>query len=254
MSRKEDIDNGIWSDPDFEALSLEATCLYLWSFTNPRCGMAGIYKVSHRAMTESKVPADRLDDALAELAQAGFCFYERGVLYVRTRAKHLRQKTEQIAKSIRSDVAKLPEDHPLRARFLADYSSAIWLRHYLTSEALATVTQGSAEGQGSSAPGRYKGTLPRRSHDRLGKGQRQGNGKGPSREGVQGEGFDWRAYAQTHLPDLPESIVCITAIRLAGGGHEFTPEELREHVRAAHPALTEEEPLAPVHPLPERAA
>jgi hypothetical protein len=33
--------------------------------------MAGLYKVSRRAMGESKVPDDQLDDTLAELAAAG---------------------------------------------------------------------------------------------------------------------------------------------------------------------------------------
>jgi hypothetical protein len=36
MSRREDIDNAIWSDPDFEALEAGAKLLYLWSFTNQR--------------------------------------------------------------------------------------------------------------------------------------------------------------------------------------------------------------------------
>jgi hypothetical protein len=46
MARREDFDNSLWSDPDFLALTPQARLLYIWSWTNPRCGMAGIYKLS----------------------------------------------------------------------------------------------------------------------------------------------------------------------------------------------------------------
>lgn len=131
MSRNEDIDNAIWSDPDFEALSEHATLLYLWSFTNPRCGMAGMYRVSIRGMTESKVPEEHIPDALAELADAGFAFYEGTLLWVRTRVKYLRAKSPQMAKSVANDLLKVPAEHPLRARFLKEYGSAKWLRDEL---------------------------------------------------------------------------------------------------------------------------
>jgi hypothetical protein len=236
VSRREDIDNAIWSDPDFEALSLEATVLYLWSFTNPRCGMAGIYKVSRRGMTESKVPAERLDAALAELAEAGFLFYEDGVLFVRSRAKHLRQKTVQIAKSIRSDVAKLPVGHPLRVMFLEVYQGSSWLRDYLSTDALLTVTEGSAEGQAVQPPRAISSTLNRRSVDRLGKGQRQGKGQGPSREGS-GEGPDWGVWARANLPDLPADLVAVVAGRMAPNRPVMNPDEVRSAVLARHPHL-----------------
>jgi hypothetical protein len=42
----EDFDNALWSDPEFLALTPEARMTYIWSWTNPRCGMAGIYKVA----------------------------------------------------------------------------------------------------------------------------------------------------------------------------------------------------------------
>jgi hypothetical protein len=131
VSRREDIDNAIWTDPDFEALSAEATLLYLWSWTNPRCGMAGIYKVSERAMTESKVMLEQVPAALDELAEAHFAFYEQQVLWVRSRVKHLRTQTPQIARSIAKDLAAISVEHPLRLMFLEVYGAVPWLSEQL---------------------------------------------------------------------------------------------------------------------------
>lgn len=128
MSRREDIDNAIWTDPDFEALSADATLLYLWSWTNPRCGMAGIYKVSVRAMTESKVALEQIPVVLVELTAARFAYYEEQVLWIRTRVKHLRSRSPQMARSIVADLRKLTATHPLVAKFMDEYRSDVWLR------------------------------------------------------------------------------------------------------------------------------
>lgn len=198
MSRREDIDNGIWSDPDFENLTLEATVLYLWSWTNPRCGMAGLYKVSTRAMTESKVPSDRIDATLAELAEARFAFHESGVMFVRTRVKHMRQKTEQIAKSIRSDVVKIAPDHPMRIAWMAENALAPWLVRFLGAgwerDAQQTLTGGSPEPQAVSSLEPNLGTSVEGRSTLPGNGNGNGTGTGPQGRGA-GEGTDFFALA-----------------------------------------------------------
>lgn len=129
MSRREDVDNAIWSDPDFDAMTAEAKLLYLWSFTNQRCGMAGIYKVARRHMAlETSVSDPILSRALAELEEARFVFYDGQVLWVRSRIKHLRTKTSQIARSIRKDVDKIDDDHPYKASLVEMYGDHQWLR------------------------------------------------------------------------------------------------------------------------------
>jgi hypothetical protein len=128
MSRNEDFDNGIWSNPDFEELSRDAAWLYIWSWTNPRCDMAGIYKVGRRAMTESRVDLADLDGALAELATAAFAFYEQGVLWVCSRVRRLRSKSPKMAISVARDFAKIPPEHPLHRRWLDAYGEHAWLR------------------------------------------------------------------------------------------------------------------------------
>lgn len=140
MSRREDIDNGIWSDADFHALTPDAKLIYVWSFTNPRCGMAGLYKVVPGAISlETGIDNDRLTAALQELHDARFVLYARGVLWVRSRVKHLRTKTPQIAKSIARDVEQIG-DSPLTRLFLAEYAGLGWL-----ADPLQTLTRQSPD-------------------------------------------------------------------------------------------------------------
>jgi hypothetical protein len=230
MSRREDIDNGIWSDPDFEALSLDATALYLWSFTNPRCGMAGLYKVSRRAMTESKVPDERLDAALEELAAANFAYFQDGVLLVRSRVKHLRQRTVQIAKSIARDVAKVADGHPMRTRFLEEYGRDRWLREALYNELQATVEGDSPEGHGVGSLEPFS-SLSGEGHSTLqGKGNGKGTGKGPLGRGVGREDASaatWQ-WARDHFPDLPSEVVISVARQVHDDGIEVTPATVAE--------------------------
>lgn len=143
VSRNEDIHNGIWDDPDFEALGPYATLLYLWSFTNPRCGMAGTYKVSHVRMTESKVPLDEIPGALAELQEARFAFYQDGMLWVRSRVKRITAKSKWMAKAVVKDFLRnVPETHPLHGLFMGEYRDAKWLRDAWTEATDTPSTDG----------------------------------------------------------------------------------------------------------------
>jgi hypothetical protein len=122
VSRREDIDNAIWSDPEFVALTADAKLLYIWSFTNSSCGMAGIYKAPMGlAAYQTGLTERRVEKAAAELANARFMFWTDGVIWVRARVKHLRTRTSQIATSVANDVAKIAEGHPLRLGFLEEY-------------------------------------------------------------------------------------------------------------------------------------
>jgi hypothetical protein len=57
VARREDFDNSLWSDPDFLVLSSDARLVYIWTWTNPRCGMAGIYKFApSQAAAETGLP------------------------------------------------------------------------------------------------------------------------------------------------------------------------------------------------------
>ena len=125
MSRNEDIDNAIWDD--LEELSADAMLLYLWSFTNPRCNMAGLYKVSVAKMDECKVPLERIPAALEELARNRLLFHEDGILWVRARVKRLRARSPQMLKAVLRDFGKVRPDHPLAVKFVAEYGSDRWV-------------------------------------------------------------------------------------------------------------------------------
>jgi hypothetical protein len=135
MPRREDFDNSLWSDPDFLALSSAARLTYIWTWSNPRCGMAGIYKLSPaQATLELGLDEATVTAALAELGEARFAFYEMNVLWVRSRVKHLRQKTTQIATAIRSDLARIPNGHPLKVQFVETYGKLGWLSAALAGD------------------------------------------------------------------------------------------------------------------------
>jgi hypothetical protein len=128
VSRNEDFDNAFWSQSVIEDLSAQATLFYIWSWTNPRCGMAGLYEVGMKAMTESKVPLADLDRVLTELADARLAVYLEDVLWIIARVKRLRTKSVQMAKSIAKDVAAIDVAHPLRLRWLEHQRGATWLK------------------------------------------------------------------------------------------------------------------------------
>lgn len=178
--RREDIDNAIWGDPDFDALSNEAALLYLWSFTNPNCGMAGIYKIAKRKILEGRL-GDKLDAALEELAKADFAIYQDGVLWVRSRVKHLRTKGEQMKRSIELDLEKLPEGHPLTERFREEYAGT-WI---------ASVLEGFGRGSGGvqeNGSGERKSRTPTEPPEGFqGKGQGKGKGQGVVETQTHGE-------------------------------------------------------------------
>lgn len=143
MSRREDIDNSVWSDPDFHALSPNAKLVYLWSFTNPRCGMAGIYKTVPAAIAlETGLTLKAVDAVLDELHTARFVLHVHDVLWVRTRIKHLRTKSIQMARSIEGDLERVG-DEPLRRLLIEEYKGTAWA--YLR-EVLLRVARTSPEG------------------------------------------------------------------------------------------------------------
>lgn len=134
MSRVEDIQTSLWSDPDFKRLSPEAKLIYIWSWTNSDCNMAGLYRadegeISYRTgLTPRKVVG-----GLAELEDGRFVFLRDGWLWVRSRVRHLRSPSKSIAKSIHRTVSAMAADHPLRALFISEYTGS-WLERALKQE------------------------------------------------------------------------------------------------------------------------
>ena len=160
--------NTFWDDVD--DLSDDAVLLYIWSWTNQKCGMAGLYKIPKRKLLEGRLSGERLDRALTELEEAGMLRYVDGVLWNCARVKRLSMVSDNIAKSIARDVAEVG-DNRLASEFIERYGSHPKLDPHLS------LIRPSAEPRlrsvepklGGSREGRP--TLP-------GQGQGQGQGKG----------------------------------------------------------------------------
>ncbi len=194
MSRREDIDSSIWDNEDWLDLPDDQKVVYLWSFTNSRIGMAGVYRVARRHMElETGKRGDDLDRILAALADANFCFYEDGVMWVRSRVKHLRSKSSSIAKAIRSDLDKLA-GHPLVDRFVDEYASAEWVWKDPTG--------------GSKGPPYHPSTTPTPPVDTPSGGSGQGRaGQGTGKKNSNGGRARPQAPDPDELPaDLPERL------------------------------------------------
>jgi hypothetical protein len=242
VSRVEDFDSEYWSDPDIEPLSLEASHLYIWSFTNDRIGPAGIYKVTRRGLAESKVPDDRLDAALAELAEHELAFYDGTYLWVKARVKRLRTRTVAMCKGIAKTVAKVPADHPYREQFMARYGGQVWRSgDFATTiaeevQALDPGTTPVAQGchPQTSIPKPNSGYHTGESGTHHGKGNGKGKGKGPQGRGP-GRGIapDVAALAAEHFPDHHPDAVLNTILHLERRLIEPTVERIAESLRDA---------------------
>jgi hypothetical protein len=131
VSRAEFIRTDLWDE--VESLTPWATLLFIWSWTNDKCNMAGLYRASRTAMTESKCPKHKVDAVLEELRDYGFIYYVDGYLWVCARVKYLaprdrKGKNPLIATSVASDLAKIDPAHPLRRAWWVRYGDELWLQ------------------------------------------------------------------------------------------------------------------------------
>ena len=174
MARHEDIVNTFWDDVDH--LSDDAVLLYLWSWTNQKCGMAGIYKIARRKLAEGRLDEARLEAALAELEGDGKLRYADGVLWNCARIKRLSMVSENIAKSIARDVGEIDTGNPLLPAFLERYGKHPKLEPHLTLVRPSGEGQENGSTKGKLRPsGEGRATLP-------GQGQGSGQGKGEDQE------------------------------------------------------------------------
>jgi hypothetical protein len=126
VARNENVVNTIWDDLDH--LGDDAFMLYVWSFTNTKCGMAGMYPVTRRTLIEGRFDNARLTAALSELEADDKLFYVDGVLWNKGRVANLSgykdgKLSEFIAKSIAKDLRAIDPSNPLLARFVERYGS-----------------------------------------------------------------------------------------------------------------------------------
>lgn len=132
MSNYEYVETRIWSDPVFEALGPAAKLIYLWSFTNPRCNLPGIYKATvNQIVVETGIRRKRVEEAMKALEEARLLYYDGTWLFVRARVKYLHNPSPNTAKGIAKELRKLEADHPYTQAFLFMYRQAAWLCGYV---------------------------------------------------------------------------------------------------------------------------
>lgn len=173
MARKEDIVNSIWRELDH--LSNDAIQLYIWSWTNERCGMAGIYQVPRRLLLEGRLDDAALDAALAELRADGKLLYADGVLWNIARVKRIATRSKQIATAIEKDLAEIPTSHQLFSAFVERYEGTRFADRRLT------FTRPSPDPQkfGSTTTKTRGSSDPQSRVQGQGQGQGSGRGQGP---------------------------------------------------------------------------
>jgi len=155
MARREDVENSIWSDSDFLSLAGPARLVYVWSFTNPRCNMAGIYQVPRQAiLMETGVQRANLDRVLQQLEAGRFLFYDDRVMFVRSRVKYLRSRSNTIARAIGNDLTRLGK-HPFVYKWWEENAHHQWITRELDGSYMGY----GGPLEGSTGKGKGKGKL-----------------------------------------------------------------------------------------------
>ena len=126
------VERGFWSDETVGGLSTDARLLFLWSWTNPRATIAGLYPVGQGPMRAALDRPDeargaRVRDALAELDAAGLVRYddENEVLWVVNRARYANRSPATV-KGMEREWRECPPS-PLRDAFKRKYGRVLEL-------------------------------------------------------------------------------------------------------------------------------
>jgi hypothetical protein len=110
-------------DEWFQELPTDARLLWVYLFTNASTSVAGIYKIPLKTIAfESGLSTERVQELLAQFAQAGKSYYEQGVLWVCNMRAHQAGETPgpTVLTCIDRDLAKIPYGH-LKQRYLVHY-------------------------------------------------------------------------------------------------------------------------------------
>lgn len=136
MAKTADVEQSIWTDPWFLGLPTDSKLLYMWAITTDHGNLAGLFVVAQPVIQmETGLTATKFERALEPLAGKFHYRPASGAIWVTGRAKKVRSKTVQIAKSIVKAVAECPEPEYQHA-FVEKYGSSAWLGEPLSNLAL----------------------------------------------------------------------------------------------------------------------
>lgn len=134
--------NTIW-DTELSEVEPTSKLIYVWSFTNPACGMAGVYPMPVKNIAV-QLDLERSDTQVSmdELCNMGLLWHDGKWMWVRGRVKNLHTRTKQIAAAIDKDLKVVPDGHPILRLFAEKYGDEPWL-----SELQPNLSRGSSEVQ-----------------------------------------------------------------------------------------------------------
>jgi hypothetical protein len=181
VPRQEDIRNTIWDDLD--ELSNDALLLYIWSWTNLKCGPSGVYPCPRRKILDGRLgDGEQLDGALKELRDADKVWYEGGFVWSVTRTKRLGWKNPQAEIGINKELAELDPDNPILAAYVDRYEGFPWGKG---GEGRLSLSQGIGKGpsthESNGSVGPVTHPIAKGRPTDAGKGN--GKGKGRGKEG-----------------------------------------------------------------------
>lgn len=110
--------------------------VYIWTWTNPLCNLAGIYEVHPGAIVDAtKLTERKVRLALDEIQQAGLIAYDGRLMWVKGRIGQLGSRNPNVAKAIRKDLSRL-NGHPFIRELREKYDPARhdWLRPAFADE------------------------------------------------------------------------------------------------------------------------
>lgn len=119
----------MWREDEwFVELDAEARLFWIYLFTNPSAGPAGIYRLSLRtAASECGIPHETAQRLMAQISEVNKAHYEDGVIWV-VNMRRLQfpgivdgSREWQTAVRMQRDIDAIPDRNPLKRRYLMAY-------------------------------------------------------------------------------------------------------------------------------------
>lgn len=121
-----------YGDEAYVDLPTDARLLFIWSWTNERAAICGLYHASMRTMQKAidapLASVDRVNAALAQLADKPLVHYDEDneVIWVVNRARYA-NRSPKVARAMQKEVEACPSS-PLVGEFVDQYGEMLNLR------------------------------------------------------------------------------------------------------------------------------
>ena len=120
MANYRNIHCQFWRDPWIMDLTIPQRYLFIYFFSNEASSLCGLYALDKRiVLFETGMTEEELDRELAVFEAADKVYYRDGVVWVKNMQRYnaLNMASKRVQEKIKSDVAKIPENHPCRIAY-----------------------------------------------------------------------------------------------------------------------------------------